>query len=63
MFAFFSTILQSEDMEEEQAHTCIDIDDGDATATTVDDNADVDDETFNMDDGMQLIVYTMGPYG
>ena len=44
-------------MEEEQAHTCMDIDDGDATATTVDDNDDVDDEAFNMDDGMQLIVY------
>ena len=26
-------------------------------ATTVDDKDDVDDETFNMDDGMQLIVY------
>ncbi|KAL5463151.1 hypothetical protein EMCRGX_G032027 [Ephydatia muelleri] len=42
--------LQSEEMEEEQAHTCMDIDDGDATATTVDDNDDVDDEAFNMDD-------------
>ena len=30
--SFFSTILQSEDMEEEQAHTCIDIGDSDATA-------------------------------
>lgn len=41
---------QSEEMEEEQAPTGIDVGDGDATATTVDDNDDVGDETFNMDD-------------
>lgn len=53
VFFFSSTIHQSKEMEEEQAYTCSGIDDGDDAVGDYDD----DDETFHMDDGMQLIIH------